>query len=55
MKSLTTWDGGNQLTYPIKYHAIGYREETEEEEIKVTGYSVKPGTDAGLQILDMKK
>ena len=23
---LYTWDGGNQLTYPIKYHDIGYKE-----------------------------
>ena len=23
---LYTWDGGNQLTYPVKYHDIGYRE-----------------------------
>ena len=22
---LYTWDGGNQLTYPVKYHDIGYR------------------------------
>ena len=23
---LFTWDGGNQLTYPVKYHDIGYKE-----------------------------
>ena len=23
---LYTWDGGNQLTYPVKYHDIGYKE-----------------------------
>ena len=23
---LFTWDGGNQLTYPVKYHDIGYRD-----------------------------
>ena len=22
---LYTWDGGNQLTYPVKYHDIGYK------------------------------
>jgi len=26
LQSLYTWDGGNQLTYPVKYHDIGYRE-----------------------------
>ena len=25
-QSLTTWDSGNQLTYPVKYIDIGYKD-----------------------------
>merc|ERR1719309_273937 len=28
LQALYTWDAGNQLTYPVKYHDIGYRELT---------------------------
>ena len=46
LKSLTTWDNGNQLTYPVKYHDIGYTDERNlaaaraEKEAQSTGYEV---------------
>ena len=51
-QSLTTWDGGNQLTYPIKYHAIGYKETQNENEANSTGYSLQKQPESGLQIVD---
>ena len=51
-QSLTTWDGGNQLTYPIKYHAIGYKESLNENEANSTGYSLQKQPESGLQIVD---
>ena len=51
-QSLTTWDEGNQLTYPLKYHDIGYKEEDEKEEAEATGYQVHSTQDTGLQIID---
>ena len=51
-QSLTTWDGGNQLTYPIKYHAIGYKENLNENEPNSTGYSLQKQPESGLQIVD---
>ncbi|XP_023337946.1 uncharacterized protein LOC111708717 isoform X2 [Eurytemora carolleeae] len=48
---LYTWDGGNQLTYPIKYHDIGYKEPppltTEPSE---TGSFTNPPTYIGLKL-----
>ena len=52
LQSLTTWDEGNQLTYPLKYHDIGYKEEEEKEEAEATGYQVHSTQDTGLQIID---
>ena len=42
MQRLTTWDGGNQLTYPVKYHDIGCREDLKdrEEDARSTGFQV---------------
>lgn len=31
-QELYTWDKGNQLTYPIRYHEIGYNISKEEKE-----------------------
>ncbi|XP_068082075.1 uncharacterized protein [Anabrus simplex] len=47
-KELYTWDKGNQLTYPIRYHEIGYnttsreRNEPEASAQVETGYDVSP-------------
>ncbi len=35
-----TWDGGNQLTYPVKYHSITYAEESGPPPANVTGYEL---------------
>ena len=52
-QSLTTWDSGNQLTYPLKYHDIGYKDEVEEdEEVIVTGVKVHSTQDTGFPIID---
>ena len=53
-KSLTTWDDGNQLTYPVKYHDIGYQEEpgNANKEAEATGFQVHSTQDTGLQIID---
>ena len=50
-QSLTTWDGGNQLTYPVKYHDIGYKEDLKdkEEDARLTGFQVSIFT--GLETL----
>jgi hypothetical protein len=40
VQSLATWDGGNQLTYPIKYHAVDYKEEAVEAATEPTGVHV---------------
>ena len=51
-QSLTTWDGGNQLTYPVKYHDIGYKEDLKdkEEDARLTGFQVSIFT-SGTQVL----
>ena len=53
MQSLVTWDGGNQLTYPIKYIAIGYGED-EPKELKVdrTGFELDEARAPGLKVID---
>jgi hypothetical protein len=55
LQSLTTWDGGNQLTYPVKYIDIGYKDDLvpKEEEAKETGFHVKTTKDSGLEIIDL--
>lgn len=37
---MTTWDSGNQLTYPVKYIDIGYKDDLnpKEDEAKQTGF-----------------
>ena len=52
---MTTWDEGNQLTYPLKYHDIGYKDGEDgdgSEEAKATGFHVESSQDIGLQIID---
>ena len=55
MQSLTTWDGGNQLTYPVKYHDIGYKEDLipKEKEAEETGFQVHSSKDSGLDTFDL--
>ena len=50
LQSLTTWDSGNQLTYPVKYIGIGYddHQAPKEDEAKETGYSVKSDKDSDV-------
>lgn len=31
LQELYSWDKGNQLTYPIRYHEIGYNSTKEEK------------------------
>lgn len=52
---MATWDGGNQLTYPIKYHSIGYKEEIIENEANITGYFHQPERNPGLEIKNILK
>ncbi|XP_065167503.1 uncharacterized protein [Atheta coriaria] len=33
-KELYTWDRGNQLTYPVRYHEIGYKQKEELETLE---------------------
>lgn len=46
LQELFTWDKGNQLTYPIRYHEIGYntskedKGEPEMSPLVQTGYDV---------------
>lgn len=49
LQSLMTWDGGNQLTYPIKYHAMGIKD-MPEEKVNSTGYSLQTVPETGLQV-----
>ena len=43
-QSLTTWDNGNQLTYPVKYIDAGYKDQNNDDqdndEAKSTGFEV---------------
>ena len=44
-QSLTTWDNGNQLTYPVKYIDPGYKDQNgasrnKAQEAKSTGFEV---------------
>lgn len=34
MQELYTWDRGNQLTYPVRYHEIGYKQKEELETLE---------------------
>ncbi|QQP57265.1 Uncharacterized protein FKW44_002191, partial [Caligus rogercresseyi] len=45
---------GNQLTYPVKYIDIGYRDRAEDalKTADTTGFQVKSNKDTGLQIVD---
>ncbi len=47
-QSLVTWDAGNQLTYPVKYHSITYAEEPDAAPANVTGYELHPGGGGGV-------
>lgn len=49
-QSLVTWDGGNQLTYPIKYHSIGYKEEIVPDFVNSTGFVHESQKVPGLEI-----
>ena len=45
LQSLTTWDNGNQLTYPVKYIDPGYKDQNGDsrnkaQEAKSTGFEV---------------
>ncbi|KAJ4434954.1 hypothetical protein ANN_23526, partial [Periplaneta americana] len=44
-KELYTWDRGNQLTYPIRYHEIGYNASKEEKGEPETSRLVQTGYD----------
>lgn len=35
-QELYTWDKGNQLTYPVRYHEIGYNQTIKDD--KLDGY-----------------
>ena len=50
LQSLTTWDSGNQLTYPVKYIGIGYDDHQgpKDDEAEETGYSVKSDKDSDV-------
>ncbi|XP_059081824.1 uncharacterized protein LOC131879496 [Tigriopus californicus] len=51
IQSMVTCDGGNQLTYPIKYHDIGYGEESEEVVVTKTGFELEETKEPGLDII----
>ena len=45
LQSLTTWDNGNQLTYPVKYIDPGYKDQNGDSRNKAqvaksTGFEV---------------
>lgn len=51
-KELFTWDGGNQLTYPIRYNSIGLDsvsaergDELQPSDQQLTDYNVFPGNE----------
>ncbi|XP_063220620.1 uncharacterized protein LOC134530022 [Bacillus rossius redtenbacheri] len=44
-KELFTWDKGNQLTYPVRYHEIGYNLTKEERPEAGTSAQVKTGVE----------
>ncbi|KDR08696.1 Olfactomedin-like protein 2B [Zootermopsis nevadensis] len=44
-KELYTWDRGNQLTYPIRYHEIGYNTSKEDKGEPETSPLVQTGYD----------
>ena len=48
-QSLVTWDSGNQLTYPIKYHSITYKEDNRPPHANATGFVVETQEDPGLK------
>ena len=48
-QKLTTIDGDNQLTYPVKYHDIGYNEDIDPVQVvNATGFQHDRATDTGL-------
>lgn len=56
LQSLITWDSGNQLTYPVKFHYMGDPEDDVEEvpqESEVTGYEVMRNSDKDTDIQDI--
>ena len=50
LQSLTTWDSGNQLTYPVKYIDIGYKDDlgSKEDEATDTGFHVESSKDSDI-------
>lgn len=42
-KELFTWDNGNQLTYPIRYHSIGYDAVSGEKQEENSNSNVRTG------------
>ena len=56
LQSLTTWDSGNQLTYPVKYIDIGYKDDLSEneDEAKETGFLVETSKDSDIIDLPQK-
>merc|ERR1719219_362260 len=56
LNSLTTWDSGNQLTYPVKYIDIGYKDNlsTGNDEAKETGF-LHVETSKDSDIIDLPK
>jgi len=45
LQELYTWDKGNQLTYPIRYHEIGYNISKEDKGEPETSALVQTGYD----------
>ena len=55
LQSLTTWDSGNQLTYPVKYIDIGYKDDLpKEDEAKETGF-LHVETSKDSDIIDLQQ
>ena len=56
LQSLTTWDSGNQLTYPVKYIDIGYKDDLSlrDDVAKETSFHVETSKDSDIIDLPQK-
>ena len=55
LQSLTTWDSGNQLTYPVKYIDIGYKDDLPRDDVaKETSFHVETSKDSDIIDLPQK-
>ena len=60
LQSLTTWDNGNQLTYPVKYIDPGYKDQNGDsrnkaQEAKSTGFEVIKSDELQLSQITFEK